>query len=75
MKLSELIALVGDDNIMVQNIHESCLNATVVMGGRATRLTIDTNQVTPTDLLFPKNAKKRGIILWMPVDKLPEGMR
>jgi len=73
MKLSELILHVGDENVQIQNIEESCLGAKMIRGG--TKLTIGTNAVSPKDILFPKQAKMRGIIVWMPVEKLPENLR
>ncbi len=74
MTLSELILHVGNDNCQFQTINDCCAGATTNKRGETT-LKICTKAINTTDVLFPKNAKMRGIIIWIPVDKLPESMR
>lgn len=70
MKLSELIAQIGDENVAFQTLAES-LHGTqkAVKGGTA--ITFVTNQVAVIDLISPKPAKV-GWVLWLPGDKMRE---
>lgn len=71
MKLSELIAHVGDENIQVQNLVESMESINKGTMGKATMITFGTNAITPQDLLV-KPQKLLGLVIWIPRDKMPK---
>lgn len=72
-KLSELILHVGDENVLVQSVSECSIGVRERKG--STEITIGTHAVTVRDVMFPKDAKMRGMLIWLPVDKLPENLR
>lgn len=67
MKLSELIAAVGDDNVAFQ-VLDNCASK---IDGKETsaKITFGTNEVTARDLL-KNETPKFGMIVWLPRDKL-----
>lgn len=68
MKMSELIAAVGDDKIKFQNLDQSAtdLNYTAKSG---TKITFGTKQ--PIDL---KGTKDLGLVIWLPRDAVKKAL-
>jgi hypothetical protein len=64
MKLSELIAAVGDDNVAFQNLDQcaSSLNYTATSGTKITFLTSETTTLTGT--------VKLGLVVWLDRDQV-----
>ena len=61
MRLSELIAAVGDENVVVQGLNECVLGCTVrKAGGYA--VTFATDCMSPNDLLT--RGAKVGLVVW-----------
>lgn len=70
MKLSELITKVGDENIKAQWIDESFTNIKTNKKG-VTKVTFETTEATANEYAFDlSKMKKRGLVIWLPVDKL-----
>lgn len=69
MKLSELIAHVGDENIKVQRV-DQFVKADYRKKSNLTEITFETDAIT-VDELMRGNAKMHGLIIWLPKDKLP----
>ena len=63
-----LLHQVGESDCRIQNVAESCLEATVKKSGE-TILRIVTREITPTDIALDKG--KIGLIVWFKKDKLP----
>lgn len=61
MRLSELIAAVGDENVVVQSLNECVLGCTVrKAGGYEVRFATD--QMSPVDLIT--RGAKVGVVVW-----------
>lgn len=72
MSLLELINHVGQENISVQNLLMAVTASNTNKKGE-TKLTFITKEITTNDLVFEgEKARKIGLILWMPTDKLPK---
>ncbi len=69
MKLSELIAHVGDDNIQVQGLNSSFVRGTVKT--KDGEITFATDREKVMALCGVGEQKYRGMIIWLPIDKLP----
>jgi hypothetical protein len=67
VRLSELIAAIGDDNVAFQMLDECALK----VDGNATsaKITFGTNEVRARDLLNDQ-MPKCGLVLWLPRDKM-----
>lgn len=69
MKLSELIAHVGDDNIQVQGLGTSLVSAKVKTTDA--EITFATDRDKGMALAGFGEATHRCMIVWLPIDKLP----
>lgn len=66
MNITELVAKIGPENILVQPLNECIVNATSLKKHPGdTRVTFITNQFSPGDLLGREGCKI-GLILWFP---------
>lgn len=74
MKLSELIAAVGDENVAFQMLSESIHGTQKAGKGSTTHITFSTNQTTLMDLISPRSPKV-GIVVWLPRDKMHEAVK
>lgn len=63
MKLSELIAAIGDDNVQFQNL-DHCADK-LNMNGATTKITFGTEQ-----RLNLKGTEKLGLVIWLDRDDL-----
>lgn len=66
MKLSALIATVGDENVECQFLSD-CLDGNQKLSKRGTQVTFTTKAVSVMDLIDPASAKI-GIVVWLPRD-------
>lgn len=71
MRLSELIAVVGDEHIQMQNLLESMDEIRQMKNGD-TKISFFTNQITATEVA-QHAAKKVGLVIWLPRDRIPAG--
>lgn len=69
MKLSELIAHVGDDNIQVQGLNSSMIRAQVKI--KDGEITFATDREKVAALAGVGEETHRCMIVWLPIDKLP----
>ena len=69
MKLSELIAHVGDDNIQVQGLSSSLVRAQVKKNDG--EVTFATEREKVAALAGLGEETHRCMIVWFPIDKLP----
>ena len=69
MKLSELIAHVGDDNIQVQGLASSMIRAQVKL--KDGEVTFATDREKVAALAGVSKETHRCMIVWLPIDKLP----
>lgn len=64
MKMSELIATVGDDKVRFQNLdHDS---HTIDKTKHGTKITFYTDAIQAEELLGDGKTEKIGLVLWMP---------
>lgn len=72
MKLSELFAKVGDENLRFQMLNQCLLNvqATKTKGNR---ITFVTDAISPDDIL--RNQGNVGVIVWVPREKWTEATK
>lgn len=78
MNIEDLIKHVGSENLMVQSVSNTTVDAKVHRSTGLTHLTIATNQYTPDDLLAAMAGlppKKVGLVLWIDRDRLPEELK
>lgn len=68
MKLSELIAHVGDENIQIQNVL-NCADSVNLSKG-VTKITFGTNAISALDVMND-TVKKVGLVIWLPKDRMP----
>ncbi len=74
MKLTELLALVGDENIQFQVLHDCMTNIrqrSRRKGGN--EISFATNGLTPTDVM--QNTGNVGLVVWIPRDKWIEATK
>ena len=69
MKLSDLIAHVGDGHIQLQNLLDSAQGVQQMKNGD-TKISFFTNQITATEVATG-TTKKLGLVIWLPRDRLP----
>jgi hypothetical protein len=69
MKLSELIAHVGDEHIKIQNVLDSATEVKMRKGGD-TQITFLTNAITATEVAL-NSTSKVGLVIWLPKERLP----
>lgn len=69
LSLSDLILAVGNENIVWQRLDEAITSATRHKG-RAS-VTFSTDQLNLNEIITG-DYKKRGLIVWLPVEKLPK---
>lgn len=67
MKLSELIATIGDENVECQFLSAS-LAGSQKLTKAGTQITFITKAASVMDLIDPKSPKV-GIVIWLPRDK------
>ena len=70
MKISELIAAYGDENVEVQNLDEC--GDRVEMKGGVTRITFGTQQPLSLDEDHP--TKRLGLVIWLDRNRVKELM-
>ena len=70
MKLSELISLVGDENIQVQNLDEAIIGVTASRDG-ISKVTFGTTGVTPGEVASGE-WRTRALVIWIPKEKWPK---
>jgi len=78
MKLSELIAAIGDDNVFVQNLADNVVNATATKsrGDKVTFMAPTGKGVAlATCALTGHKPEWVGLVLWISRDKIPEDMK
>jgi hypothetical protein len=68
MKLSELIAAVGDEEVIFQMLDECTHDINAHTATAA--ITFGTNQVTARDMAIHHLTPKCGMVVWLPRDKL-----
>jgi hypothetical protein len=71
MKLSELIAAVGDEYVQFQRLDETLLNADSTKNG--TKITFVTQALNPGHVLTGTGPV--GLVVWLPRDKLAEALK
>jgi len=74
MKLSELLKLVGDENIQFQMLHD-CMT-TIEQRSRkkgGNKITFVTEGLTPTEVMH--NTGNVGVIVWVPREKWLEATK
>lgn len=65
MKLSELIRLVGDDNIKFQNLNNDAWE--VSKNKRGTKISFYTDGITAEEMLQdPNTSENIGLVIWLP---------
>jgi hypothetical protein len=69
VKLSELIAHVGDDNIQVQGLNSSFVSGKVKT--KDAEITFATDREKGMALCGVGKETHRCLIVWLPIDKLP----
>ena len=69
MKLSELIAKVGDENITCQWVDQS-FTEIKTNKKNVTKITIQTDAINANEYFDLSKMKTRGLIIWLPVDKI-----
>ena len=69
MKLSELIAHVGDEHIQVQNVLDCADSITMRKTGEA-MITFGTTAINATEVALNK-VEKVGLVIWLPKNRLP----
>lgn len=74
MKLSELIAHIGDENIFVQNLATNMKSAKAAMKNRDAEITFVTSDDKVLDRMIGK-PRFVGLVVWLPVDKMPDGYK
>ena len=70
MKMSELIAAVGDDNVVFQNLNNDIDGINVTKRGTKISFYTDPDNIQPRELLPGGKMKKTCLILWLPRDKV-----
>ena len=73
MKLSELIQHVGDEHVQIQNLDQSCVSAKA--GKRDGEFTFATDREKVIERAMGKKVSHIGLVVWVPVDRLPDSMR
>jgi len=73
MKLSELIIHVGDDHVQLQRLDSSLVGGQVKK--QDAELTFATDRQKGMALVGVGEQTHIGLIVWLPVERLPESMR
>ena len=73
MKLSELIQHVGDDHVQLQNLAGSLIRAS--MKTRDGEVTFATDRDKVGALCGVGKSTHMGLVVWLPIERLPENMR
>ena len=73
MKLSELIQHVGDDHVQIQTVSSSLIRAN--LKARDGEVTFATDREKVAALCGVGKATHMGMIVWLPIARLPEDMR
>jgi len=68
MKMSELIATVGDENLRFQNLDQDA--QTVDKTKHGTKITFYTDAIQAEELLGGGKTDKIGLVLWLPRDRV-----
>lgn len=68
LKLSELVASVGDENIKLQNLLDS-LDAATTTKKNGTKISFFTDQITPTEIMRGSETVV-GLVIWLPKDRV-----
>lgn len=70
MTLVDLLNHVGLDSVRFQLLNECVCGATKNQKTGLTKVTFETKEFSPNDLVFPSNTI--GLIVWLPKDKMPK---
>lgn len=73
MKMSELIAAVGDENITFQNLIEDAHTVEKTKAG--TKITFYTDAIQAEELLGGRVTKKLGLVVWLPRDRVDAAIK
>lgn len=73
MKLSELILHVGDEHVGLQNLDNSLIRAQAKT--RDGEITFATDRRHVMQRAFDQPVTHVGLIVWLPVEKLPENLK
>ena len=73
MKLSELIQHIGADNVEIQTISSSLIRAN--LKAKDGEVTFATDREKVSAICGVGKQTHMGLILWLPIDRLPEEMR
>ena len=68
MKMSELIAIVGDENVSFQNLDQDA--HTVDKTKHGTKIAFYTDAIQAEELLGGGKTNKIGLVLWLPRDRV-----
>lgn len=74
MKLSEIIAAIGDENVTVQNVHEATERLDWDAKNKAVKIKFVTREIGLEELLSEK-FKKIGLVIWFDRERYDEAMR
>lgn len=72
MKLSELIAKIGDENVTFQILQNALSGISLGKEGDS-KVTFFTKAITPSDIMQSKG--KIGIVVWVPREKWEEATK
>jgi hypothetical protein len=73
MGISELIAMVGDENIRFQNLEEALIEANI--SGDVAKIKFGTEKDKVMNYLHKADRKFVGLVVWLPIEKMPEKLR
>ena len=68
MKMSELIATVGDENVRFQNLDQDA--HTIDKTKHGTKISFYTDAIQAEELLGNGKTKKIGLVVWLPRDRV-----
>jgi hypothetical protein len=71
MKLSDLIAAVGDENVVLQNLDIDAASIDKTKDG--TKITFYTGAIQAEEYLTGK-PKKLGLVVWLPRDRVADAL-
>ena len=68
MKMSELIAAVGDENVTFQNLDRDASSIDKTKHG--TKVTFYTGAIRAEEMLGGGKTKMKGLVVWLPRDRV-----
>jgi len=75
MKLSELIAIVGDENVVFQNLLNDAQSIDKTKRGTKITFYTDADNLQPEELLRAGTSKKMAFVVWLPRDRVEAAMK